>query len=111
GTDRAVERTEVAARHAHVGVVDVAIDDVGDVPLGVLARPDTVGERPEQMRRRMTIKRERFGGINPAALLHLVCDLFDHRRSARPAMSVARNLVRSAASLTRLALHLKKLQL
>ena len=35
--DRAVERTEVAARHADVRVVDVAIDDVGDDALGMLA--------------------------------------------------------------------------
>ena len=42
--DRAVERAEVAPRDADVRVVDVAIDDVGDDALGMLAGADAVGE-------------------------------------------------------------------
>ena len=39
-SDRTVERAEVALRDADVGVVDVAVDDVGDDALGMLARAD-----------------------------------------------------------------------
>ena len=46
--DRPVERAEVAARDADVRVVDVAVDDVGDDPVRVLARADAVGQLAEQ---------------------------------------------------------------
>ena len=47
--DLAVERAEVAARHADVGVVDVAIDDVGDDwPSGCLRRRTSSAMRPSQ---------------------------------------------------------------
>ena len=43
----AVERAERALGHAHVRVVDVAVDDVGDEPLGVQPLADGVGQHPE----------------------------------------------------------------
>ena len=46
--DRPIERAEVAARDADVRVVDVAIDDVGDESVGMLAGADLVGELSEQ---------------------------------------------------------------
>ena len=39
-SDRSVERAEVAPRHTDVGVVDVAVDDVGDDALGMFAGAD-----------------------------------------------------------------------
>ena len=59
--DRAVERAEVAARHADVRVVDVAIDDVGDDAVGMLAAPHGVGHPAEPVGRRVAIELERFG--------------------------------------------------
>src|SRR5262245_13584358 len=52
-SDWPVERAEVAARHADVRVVDVAVDDVRHDPLGVLASADRVGEPAKQLRWRM----------------------------------------------------------
>src|SRR5207245_1259446 len=46
-TDGAIERAEAAARRAHVGVVDVAIDDVRDDVVRVLAAADGVGREAE----------------------------------------------------------------
>ena len=43
----AVERAELAVGDADVGVVDVAVDDVGDGVLGVEAPPCLIGERPQ----------------------------------------------------------------
>ena len=65
--DGPIERAEVAARNADVRVVDVAIDDVGDDPFGMLAGADLVGELPEQGRGRAQIQLERLGSIEPAA--------------------------------------------
>ena len=42
GTDRTIKRAEVAPRYANVGVIDVAVDDVGDDAVGMLARADLV---------------------------------------------------------------------
>src|SRR4051812_13457758 len=42
GSDRTIERAEVAARDADVGVVDVAVDDVRDDPLGMLPRANRI---------------------------------------------------------------------
>ena len=70
-SDRPVERTEVALRHADVRVVDVAIDDVGDDPLGMLAGADVVGELPEQRCRRVTIQLERLAGVETRAAPNL----------------------------------------
>ena len=65
-SDRPVERAEVAARHADVRVVDVAVDDVGDDAVGMLARADAVGELAEQRQRRVVIQLERLGGAHAA---------------------------------------------
>ncbi len=43
-----VEGAEAAARDAVVGVVDVAVDDEGDVVCGVQAAADFVGRRPQR---------------------------------------------------------------
>ena len=72
--DGPVERAEVAARHADVRVVDVAVDDVADDPLGVLAGANGVGQPAEQVRGRAMIELERLGGVDPSALLHLLRD-------------------------------------
>ena len=66
-SDRPVERAEVALRDADVRVVDVAVDDVGDDALGMLAGADAVGEPAEQRRRRVPIQLERFGGADASA--------------------------------------------
>ena len=63
-SDRPVERAEVALRDADVRVVDVAVDDVGDDALGMLARADRVGQPAEQRRRRVPIELERLGGAS-----------------------------------------------
>ena len=54
--DWPVERAEVAARDADVRVVDVAVDDVGDDAIRMLAGADAVSERTQQMRRRVAIQ-------------------------------------------------------
>ena len=76
-SDRTVERAEVALRDAHVRVVDVAVDDVGDDALGMLARADGVGQPAEQRRRRVAIELERLVG----------------GRRARPPATVRRDLI------------------
>ena len=65
-SDRPVERAEVAARNADVRVVDVAVDDVGDDPVGMLACADAVGETAKQRRRRVQVELERLGAIERA---------------------------------------------
>ena len=46
-SDGAIERAEAAARRADVRVVDVAVDDVRDHAVGVLALADRVGREAE----------------------------------------------------------------
>ena len=89
--DRPVERAEVAARHADVGVVDVAVDDVGDDALGMFPRANRIGKPAEQMRRRMTIELQRFGAVHAPAVENLCGQPIDRqknsnfrRRGARP---------------------------
>ena len=65
-SDRPVERAEVAARDADVRVVDVAVDDVGDDAVRVLARAHAVGQLAEQRRRRVEVQLERLGPVEPA---------------------------------------------
>src|SRR3954467_15133581 len=60
GSNGPVERAEVAARDADVRVVDVAVDDVSDDAVRVLAGADAVGELAEQRRRRLTIELQRL---------------------------------------------------
>ena len=76
-SDRPIERAEVALRDADVGVVDVAVDDVGDDPFGMLAGADPVGQPAEQRRRRVPIELERLGGIDAPARANLRRDVFD----------------------------------
>ena len=80
GTDRPIERAEVAPRHADVRVVDVAVDDVGDDAPGMLAGADVVGKAAEQRGRRLRVQLQRFRGIDPPARCHLVRDgVYTHR--------------------------------
>ena len=65
--DLAVERAEVAARHADVGVVDVAVDDVGDEAVRVLPPPHAVGHAAEPIGRRVAIQLQRLVCREPAA--------------------------------------------
>src|SRR5262249_54754205 len=73
----AVERAEVALGHADVGVVDVAVDDVGDDALGMFAGTDSIGESSEQARRRVHVQVERLLTIEPAAGLYLRLEFRD----------------------------------
>ena len=66
-SDRPVERAEVALRDADVRVVDVAVDDVGDDAVGVLAGADGVGQLAEERRRRRAIELERLVGVDAVA--------------------------------------------
>ena len=65
--DGAVERAEVAAGDADVGVVDVAVDDVGDDAVGMLAPPDRVGHPSEPQRRGVAVEVQRLVTRQPAA--------------------------------------------
>ena len=79
--DRAVERAEVAARDADVGVVDVAVDDVGDDALGMLARAHRVRQPAEHLRRRLAVQRQRLGGVEAPAGIGLGDDRVEPARS------------------------------
>ena len=59
---RAVEVAELAAGHADVRVVDVAIDDVGDLAVGVQRLAARVGGGAELERRRVGVQAERVVG-------------------------------------------------
>ena len=54
----AIERAEVALRDTDVRVVDVAVDDIGNSAIRMLAQTDLVGKATEHMRRRMPIERQ-----------------------------------------------------
>ncbi len=82
-SDRPVERAEVALRHAHVRVVDVAIDDVGDDRLGMFADAGRLRQSPEQRRRRVPIELERLVAGHPAARSDLRRNRID-RHQSRP---------------------------
>ncbi len=56
----AIERAEAAAGDAHVGVVDVAVDDEGDLAFGVQARSHLRGRRGQVEHRRVLEQGERF---------------------------------------------------
>ena len=59
---RPVEVAELAAGHADVRVVDVAIDDVGDLAVGVQRLAARVGGGAELERRRVGVQAERVVG-------------------------------------------------
>ena len=69
--DLAVERAEVAARDADVGVVDVAVDDVGDDAVGMLAargpRRPSVRATASAPGGRGAAPRRRRGGRRPGS--------------------------------------------
>src|ERR671910_2018859 len=54
----AVEGAELTIRHAHVGVVDVSIDDVGDHVLRVVPPPLGIRQLPQLQERRSLIELE-----------------------------------------------------
>ena len=63
--DLPVERAEVAARHADVGVVDVAVDDVGDDAIRMTARARGIGQPAQDLRRRLGVQRKRLLTCQP----------------------------------------------
>src|SRR6185503_1763850 len=70
-------RTVTYIIDAQVGVIDVAVDDVGDRARRMLAGADAVGEPPEQHRRGLAIEAQRLGAIHAAAGRDLVCELLN----------------------------------
>ena len=73
----AVEGAEAAVDDADVGGIDVAVDDVGDEPLGVLALPHQIGEAAEGGEVRFLVEEEGFGGVDPLSVLHFGGDPSD----------------------------------
>ena len=84
-SDVAVERAEVALRHAHVRVVHVAIDDVGDRPIRMLAQADLVGKPAQHVRRGVQIQRERFVCVHAAAAARPCRNVLNVHRRHDPA--------------------------
>src|SRR4051794_13079249 len=74
---RAVERTELAGRHADVGVVDVAIDDVRDDAVGVAPAPDRVRGLAQRMQRRVGVEQQRLVGADPPAVGRTLQDVVE----------------------------------
>ena len=64
---RAIKRTESAAIDAHVGVVDVAVDDVGSHTLIGLSPPDGIRRLPEREQISMGKKLLDFLALKPFA--------------------------------------------
>ena len=90
---RLVEGAEAAAREAVVGVIDVAVDDEGDVALRVQAAADFVGRRPqlEQVAVLEQLEgRSRREAVRPAAGI-------SHDGPPAGARTLARRFVASAA--------------
>jgi hypothetical protein len=88
---RAVEGAELAVGDAGVGVVDVAVDDVGGDGLGVEPAADRVGALAELGEAPLLEQEERVGVRQAAAALGLLDDVTNSRRhtfrraSGRPA--------------------------
>src|SRR5205814_566945 len=88
-SNRAIERAEVAARDAHVRVIDVPVDDVGDDALGVLPGANRIGELAEQVCRRVAIELERLGAIDASAVQNLPGSFVQHHfRRVRKAVAI-----------------------
>ena len=84
GADIAVERAEVALRHAHVRVVDVPVDDVSDCVAGVLAPADVVGQTAQHMRGRVQVQLERLVRTDATTVADFPDDALDiHRVTVR----------------------------
>ena len=93
-SDRPIERAELAARHADVRVVHVAVDDVGDDAVRVLRAPHVVGQPAEQ---RASARRDTACARSPASAASPAANAVDNRRrrscalfSARMARSIGR---------------------
>ena len=85
GADIAVERAEVALRHAHVRVVDVPVDDVSDCVAGVLAPADIVGQTAQYMRGRVQVQLERLVCTDATTVADFPNDALDTHRVTAPA--------------------------
>src|SRR5262249_47352283 len=88
----AVERTEVALRDANVRVVDVAVDDVSDDALRMLAGADLVCKLAEERRRRAAIELQGLLAGQAAARPHFVRNPLGHGNKG----SAPSNLTRSS---------------
>ena len=69
-----VERAEPAVRDAHVRRVDVAVDDVGDDAVRMLALAHEIGEAQERSQVRALVEQERFLRGDPPSVLDLELD-------------------------------------
>ncbi len=65
---RPVERAEPAGGHAHVRVVDVPVDDVGDDVVREAAAAGGVGGPAERVQRRPGVQQQRLVGGDPPAV-------------------------------------------
>ena len=74
---RAVERAELARRHADVGVVDVAVDQVGDDVVRVAAAAHRVRRLAEGVERRVGVEQQRLLGRDPPAVGAALQDVVD----------------------------------
>ena len=77
---RAVEGAELARGHADVGVVDVAVDQVGDDAVGVAPAAYRVGRLAQRVQRRLGVEQQRLLGRDPAAVGAALQDVVDARR-------------------------------
>ena len=66
--NRSIEGTEVAARDADVGVVDVAIDDVGDDLMRMLSCAHSVSHPAKPVRRGFSVEIQRLVWRQSAAV-------------------------------------------
>ena len=65
---RAVEGAELARGDAHVRVVDVAVDQVGDDAVRVAPAADRVGRLAQRVERRVGVEQQRLLGRDPPAV-------------------------------------------
>jgi hypothetical protein len=79
-SDRTVEGAEITAGDADIRVVDVAVDDVADDSVRMLARAHGIGKPAKEGGRRVQIEVERLGSIEPAAAPHLVREFLNRHR-------------------------------
>src|SRR5690606_34813321 len=65
---RDVEVAELAARDTHVGVVDVAVDDVGDDPIGMKGLAALIGRTAQRHDIRAVMQVDALGQLEALAL-------------------------------------------
>src|SRR5690349_21583952 len=70
-SNRTIEGAEAAPCDTDVRVVDVAVDDVRDDAVGMLAGADLAGKLTKERGRRVGIQVDRGGAIEPLALTHV----------------------------------------